>query len=90
MLRIDAEFLHHFRAGRAQAEAVQTDHFPIEADVLIPDVGHPGFDRDAFATFVRQDLFPIFSRFAIETFRAWHGNYACPSAKFFRRGQRML
>ena len=47
MLRVNSEFLHYFRAGRAQAETVQADHFPVEANVLIPNFGDAGFDGEA-------------------------------------------
>ena len=69
MLRVDSKFFHHFRSRRAQAEAVQADHLSVETDILIPDIGDAGFDRDAFATLIRQDFFAIFVRFAVETFR---------------------
>ena len=44
---VDPEFFHHLVAGRAHAEAMQADHLSIEADILIPEMGHTGFDRDA-------------------------------------------
>jgi len=50
MLRVNSEFLHHFRAGCAQAEAVQADDFSVEANVLIPNFGDAGFDRNTFPT----------------------------------------
>src|SRR5438552_9387409 len=57
VLRVDAALLHHFGTRCAQAEFVQPDHFPVETDVLIPNLGHASFDRDASAACVRQNLF---------------------------------
>ena len=77
-------------AGRAQAEAMQSDDFSVEADVLIPNLGHAGLDRNASATFVRQNFFAIFFRLAIEPFEAGHRNDAHAVAQFLRRRERVL
>src|SRR5438270_14034726 len=44
VLRVDAAFFHHLSAGRAQSKFVQSDHLPIEADVLVPNFRHSGSD----------------------------------------------
>ena len=72
VLRVDAALLHHFGTRRAQAEFVQADDFSIKADVLVPNLGHAGFNGHASATFVRQDLLSILLRLAIEPFEARH------------------
>jgi hypothetical protein len=51
---------------------VQADDFSIKADVLVPNLGHAGFNGHASATFVRQDLLSILLRLAIEPFEARH------------------
>jgi hypothetical protein len=48
VLGVDAAFFHHFGAGRAETELVETDYFAVQAHVLIPDVGHARFDGHAF------------------------------------------
>ena len=62
---------------------MQPHHLSIEADVLIPDIGHASFDCDAFTTFVRQNLLAIFFRLAIETFEARHRDNARAVAELF-------
>ena len=90
MLRVDPALFHYFRAGRAQAELMQTDDFPVEPDVLIPNLSDPGFDRDAFAAFVRQDFFTVFLRLAIKTFEARQRNHPYAIAQLSRRRERVL
>ena len=45
MLRVNSEFLHYFRSGCAETETVQSDYFPVEADVLIPNFRHACLNR---------------------------------------------
>src|SRR5438094_7948571 len=90
MLRVDPALFHYFRAGRAQAELMQTDDFPVEPDVLIPNLSDPGFDRDAFATVVRQHFFPVFLRLAINTFDARQRNHPYAIDQLARRRERAL
>ena len=72
MFGVDAEFFHHFGAGRAQSEAMETDDFSVQTDVLIPSIGNAGFDGDPFTTGSRKNFFAILFRFAIETLEAGH------------------
>src|SRR5262249_8206299 len=60
VLRVNTTFLHYFRAWRAHAELVQPDDFSVETDIFVPNLSHPGFDRDTFTAFVRQHFFPVF------------------------------
>ena len=85
MLRVDAELFHYLGARRAQAEPMQPDHLSIEADVLIPNLSHPGFNCDTFTTFVRQSLVPVFLRLAVKTFEARHGDNSYAVAELLRR-----
>src|SRR5205814_9924970 len=62
------EFFHHLIAGRAHPEAAQADDFSIETDVLIPDLGNAGFDRNATAAGHWQNFFTIFDRLPVESF----------------------
>ena len=41
---------------RAQPELVQPYDFSIETNILVPNLGHAGFDRDAFTAFVEAKL----------------------------------
>src|SRR2546430_2858059 len=90
MLRVDAKFLHHFRARRAETKTVQADYFSIETDILIPNLRYAGLDCDTFATVLRQNFFAIFFRFAIESFHAWHRNDTRTRAQFFGGSKRVL
>jgi hypothetical protein len=76
MLRVDPALFHHLRAGRAQAELMKPDYLSIEADVLIPNLGHSSFNRDASTAFIREDLFAVLLRLTVETLEARHRNYA--------------
>jgi len=90
MLRVDPALFHYFRTGRAQAELMQTDDFPVESDVLIPNLSHSGFYRDAFAAFVRQNFFTVFLRLAIKTFEARQRNHSYAIAQLSRGRERVL
>ena len=46
--------------GALMPKSMQSDHFSVETDIFIPNLGHAGFDRDAFTAFVRQHFFAIF------------------------------
>jgi Nucleotidyl transferase AbiEii toxin, Type IV TA system len=46
VLGVDAELFHYFGAGGAEAEAMEADDFAVEADELVPGIGHAGFDGD--------------------------------------------
>jgi hypothetical protein len=48
VFRVDPEFLHYFCARAAHAKTMQSNHFPIEADVLIPELRNACFNRDTF------------------------------------------
>ncbi len=48
VLGVDAAFLHYLGAGSAQAEFMQTDYFAVQSHILIPGIGHTGFDRHTF------------------------------------------
>ena len=76
MLRVDSALFHYFGAGRAQAELMEPDYLSIEADVLIPNLGDTGFNRDASAAFVRQNFFTVFLWLAIKAFKARQGDNA--------------
>src|SRR5437762_13175048 len=90
MLRVNPALFHHFRAGRAQAELMEPDHLSIQTDVLIPNLSHSGFNRDASSAFVRQNFFTVFLRLAIKTFEARHGDDARAVSELLRRSKRML
>src|SRR5262249_43821569 len=64
--------------------------FSIETNVFVPNFRNPGFNSDAFAACVRQNLFAIFLRLAVEPLEAWHGNDANLVAQLFRRGEGVL
>ena len=68
----------------------KVDDFSIESDILVPNLGHAGFDRDPFAAFVRQHVFTVFLRLAIESFKTRHGNDANAVAELFCRSKRVL
>src|ERR1700730_2050176 len=76
VLGVDTEFLHYLGARRAHPETAQTNNLSVETDILIPSIRNAGFDRDAFTTRLRQNFFTIFFRFALETFKARHGDNA--------------
>ena len=90
MLRVDPALFHHLRAGRAQAELMEPDYLSIEADVLIPNLGHSSFNRDASTAFVRQNFFTVFLRLAIKTFEARHGDNARAVSELSRCRERVL
>ncbi len=90
MLGVNAEFFHDLVAGGAHAESVDADDLAVEADVLRPDLGDAGFNRDAFATLVGQHLFAILLRLALETFEAGHRYHAGPVTQRLRGGEGML
>ena len=50
MVGIDAALLHHFGAGRTQAELMQPDHFSAETDGLNTNLGNARFDGHAALT----------------------------------------
>ena len=45
----DAELFEDRRSRRAQTEAIDADHFAVQADVFMPEYGDACFDRDALA-----------------------------------------
>src|SRR6266496_3837362 len=71
-------------------EHVPCDDFPIEADVLVPNIRHAGFDGDTFTAAVRQNFFAVFCRLAVEPFEARHRNTAHAVAELLRGCQRVL
>src|SRR6185503_7788268 len=88
--RVNSAFFHHFSAGRAHTELMQSDDFSVETDVFIPNLRHASFDGDAFAARVRQNFFAVFRWLAIKSFKARHGNNADVVAQLFRGGERVL
>src|SRR5436190_23300697 len=90
MLRVDPALFHYFRAGGAQAELIQTDDFPVQPDVLIPNLSDPGFDRDAFPALIRQNFFAVFFRLTIKAFEARQRNHSYAIAELSRRRDAML
>jgi len=90
MLRVNPALFHHFRAGRAQAELMEPDHLSIQTDVLIPNLSHSGFNRDASTAFVRQNFITVFLRLTIKTVEARHRNHSYTITRPFRLGARML
>src|SRR5436309_14980267 len=69
---------------------MQPDDFPIEADVLVPNIRYAGFDRDTVTTFIRQNFPAVFCRLAVEPLEARHRNNAYAVAELFRGCQRVL
>ena len=90
VLGVDPALFHHFRTGCAQPELMEPNHFPIETNILIPNLSDSGVDRDPFPAFVRQDLFTVFLRLPIETFEARHGDDARAVSELLRRREREL
>src|SRR2546430_1790116 len=69
---------------------MESDNFPIEADVLVPNIRHAGFDGDTFTAVVRQNFPAVFCRLAIEYFKTRHRNNAYVVAELFCCCQRVL
>ena len=45
----DAEGLHHYVTGGGEAELVSSDHLSVNADVLVPQASHTGFNGDSLS-----------------------------------------
>src|SRR4051812_11840926 len=69
---------------------MKADHLAVEPNKFEPEIGHPGFDRDAAAAVSRQDFRAIIFRLPLESLEAGHGDYARSFSQFLGRGQRML
>src|ERR1700751_2233500 len=79
----EAEILEQRFGRRRCAEPVDADHGAVEADVLAPVIGHPGFDRDALAARSWQHFVAVRLRLAIEQVRTRHRNDARGNTVFF-------